>query len=89
MAATTSPSVIDVTALLGCDVVIFCPTQDVLFTASATNTTSIVTGTQSASTTALVADRAPAGFGKRRTLVYPFLIVQLVAGSANVTVKPV
>lgn len=94
VAGTTSPQLVDLTAFIGHDVLIFCPTQDVLFSATATTplgSQTLATTATAPSLTALVADRAPAGFGKVRCVAGedPYLIVQLAVGSDNITIKKV
>jgi hypothetical protein len=86
---TTSPVCVDVSALIGKEVSIQCPTQDVYFCGSETNTTAIVVTATAASKYGLIADRAPAGLGKVRKIVYPFLILRTVSGADLITVKAV
>lgn len=76
---------------MGLEVVILCPTQDVYFCANSANSTSgfTVTTTSAATLNGLVADRAPAGFGKVRQVVVPYLIVRTVTGADNIIVKPI
>ncbi len=91
MAGTTTPQVLDLTAFLGLECVIFCPSQDVYFCANTVNSTTgfTITTTAAAALTNLVADRSPAGFGKIRMIVVPYLIVRTVAGADVIVVKPV
>lgn len=94
ISGTTTPVAVDVQALLGTSTLgvectISCPDQDVYFCGSDVNETGIVTTATAASKTALIADRAPAGLGKVRTLVHRYLIVRTVAGTGLITIKPV
>ncbi len=94
MAGTTVPPIVDMQTLvgtsgLGVEVVIFCPTQDVLFCGSDESSTALVITATAPSASALIADRAPAGLGKVRTLVHRYLVVRLASGSDLITIKPV
>ena len=94
VSGTTSPLLVDMSAFIGYDVLIFCPTQDVLFCGTGVTPLGsqvLATTATAPSLTALVPDRAPAGFGKVRC-VYgddPYWIVQLAIGTDLITIKKV
>ncbi len=87
---TTTEQVIDMSLFCGRDVKISCATQDVLF--CATNQSgggTLLTTATAASRTALIADRAPAGFGVVRHIIQGahFLVVKLAAGTDTIVIK--
>lgn len=86
---TTTPVCVDVSSLVGKVVSIQCPSQDVYFCGTEEVSTDIVVTATAASKYGLVADRAPAGLGKVRKIVYPYLILRTVSGSDLITVKAV
>lgn len=92
---TTTPVAIDLRALGSRPVKIWCEEGDFYFCAArlASDAASLVTGSQAASLTALVADRAAAGVGVVRQVSkqFPFLIVRMVLstqGAGTIRVKP-
>ncbi len=89
-ATTTSEAYLDLRALQGCTVAIFCDDQDVYFCGSATASGTLVTGTQAASMTALVADRVGKGTKVfRRIDNQPYLVHKTVTGTGTIKVKVV
>lgn len=93
-ALTTAESYVDLSALAGCDVMIFCEEQDIYFSGAPVGTVSgtlVTTGTQTASLTALVADRVGVGVKvvRRVDRNYPVLVVKTVTSTGTLKVKVV
>lgn len=91
-ALTTAALQIDLTALIGYEVVIYCASQDVYFSgATSTDAVALVTSATAASATALIADRLAAGYKAKRLVRsdQPFLVAATVASTGNLFVKVV
>ena len=92
VSGTTTEATVDLRAFIGYDVLIFAVSQDVLFSACGSAGGALVTtGGTAASLTALVADRAPAGFGKVREVSAdaPYLSVKVAASTDVIFIKPI
>ncbi len=91
-ALTTSESVLDLTALLGCTVAIYCDEQDVWFSGAPTAAggSLITAGASPASKTSLVADRIGAGKKAFRVLgADAFIVAKTVTSTGTLKIKVV
>jgi len=89
---STSEAYVDLTALAGYEVQIFCDDQDIWVCFNSAASGSLVTsGDSAASLTSLKADRIAVGTKMPRLVLnkYPFLVVKTVTGTGTLHVKPV
>jgi hypothetical protein len=91
LALTTTEASIDLTALQGCVVAIWCDDQDVWFSGSTASTGTLVTaGALAANATALLADRVAVGTKVfRRIDNTVFLIAKTVTSTGTLKIKVV